>query len=216
MSKIEDKLIEITSSLGKADETQKSSKKDRDRYKDEFFETANDVLASRDLAQKTYSIVKDIKNPEEFASNRNPGWIVINISKTSEGYSVLLEEDPSFMPFVFVNQNDKKVYNRSIREGSLLLDDDLLKEEDPDLYDEVTQTPNADIIWDFLNEFDDSGLDDSLIQYIDDNPNKFPRILKSLDDLTESQIDDLQPYMYQGPKTVALNAPRKAKPEELN
>lgn len=213
-------LEAITFSLGEADVAQKVGKKDRDKLKDEFFALINEKLKAEDRARKVFKVstsLVDRDAVDEYAALRNPGWLVLDVALgEGDAWEVQLEEDPAFMPFVFVNPLDEKVYARSVRDGSLMLDDERLKEDDFDLYDEVTYVPGIAVIEDFLSMFGDHGMDEHLYGYAEDNPDKFPRVLRPLGELTEEQIADLGPYIYESKKTTALNAPRKAKPEELD
>lgn len=208
-------LEDITLKLGEADSLKKSSDKDRTKYKDLFFATATAMLSEGPLARKTVEIPKGTEGVEDFILSHNPGWSLMQVSEDET--KAVLEQDPKYLPFQFINPKDGKVYARSVREGSPMLDDDRLKVEDPDLYEEVTDIPGISLLRDFMDWIGGDSDDlDSVFDFAAEYEDRFPRVLKPLDDLSAQQIEDLKPYIYEGPKTVVLNAPRKAKPEEMD
>lgn len=87
--------------------------------------------------------------------------------------------------FEFVNATDGFVYTRQISKGAPSLDDERLREEDPELWEEITYVPEPE------------------------------RTLKPLDDLTPEQLARLGDYLVAGRQTVKLGAPKKVKPEDL-
>lgn len=141
----------LTRELGKAYDAQKkaekelkgddSKKKDRSPgLKERFFhEATQEAMAS--LAQKTY--IGGLGGSEfdafTLAEKYSPGWRAVSAEITSEGWRVLLEEDPAFKPFTYVNKEDKRVWGKQIVRSSPMLDDEELKNKDPDLWKRVTK-----------------------------------------------------------------------------
>ena len=87
--------------------------------------------------------------------------------------------------FEYVNKTDGLVYSRQISNGAPLLDDERLREEDPELWDQITYIPEPE------------------------------RTLKPLDELDPELLAKVGSYLITGRVTTKLGAPRKAKPEEL-
>jgi hypothetical protein len=65
---------------------------------------------------------------------------VISVQETKDPgeWDVLLEPDPALQPYSYVNRADGKVYSRIIAEGSPYLDDESLRDEKPDLWQQIT------------------------------------------------------------------------------
>jgi hypothetical protein len=182
-----DKLSEVSRSLGEAYRTWKSSGVEKDKLRKEFFETATQAVTERGLQTHINHIYgPTMDEAKERAAIYYPAWKILEVSNREDGFfEFLFEELPEYKAFTYVNSEDGYVYARQVSTGGINLDDDRLREENPDLYEAVTYEP------------------------------KVKRQLKSLDELTDEQIVQIQQYMYEGKPTTKLAAPRKAKPEEL-
>jgi hypothetical protein len=85
----------------------------------------------------------DIDAAKEEAQRLYPRYSVVEARAHVEegGYTeVLLRERPEYKSFTFVNKKDGQAYTRQISEGAPILDDEALKENDPELYKEITKT----------------------------------------------------------------------------
>lgn len=82
-------------------------------------------------------------------------------------------------PFEFVNESDGFLYSRQISQGAPSLDDEKLKREDPELWEEITYVPEPE------------------------------RILRPLEELDPDQIAKLGDYLVPGKKMNKLAAPKK-------
>jgi hypothetical protein len=134
------KLSSATQKLGNAYRNWKSFEKEKNEAKDEFFN-----LATEEVADGPASRVERIYGPTEGdvlgrVIQRFPAWILKECDPIEDSgyFTVLLEEDPKFHSFTFVNPEDGMVYSKQVVSGAPYLDDDLLQEMDPELYEEVT------------------------------------------------------------------------------
>ena len=202
-------LNAVSRHLGVAYDKWKQSEGDKDEYRDEFFELATKEVIARGLmteAKLVYGPSED--EAKERAELYYPAHRVleVNDSNDDDKWKVLLEERPELKAFTYVNRTDKKVYKRSIRRGSLQLDDDLMRERDNDLYMRVTEFPQW--VEDLAKNFD--GVYDYAFS------RDVPRSLKPQDQIADEDLPLLQEYMYESAPKVQLAPPRKAKPEELD
>jgi hypothetical protein len=70
---------------------------------------------------------------------QHPGWRIIDSHSIDGNHVYLIERDPNLVPYTYVNPDDGMVYARGTQESGPSLDDERLKEEDPALYDEITE-----------------------------------------------------------------------------
>lgn len=127
--------------LGEAYGNWKSWEKAKDRYKDEFFELITEQLSElcgQPVRVRTYP-GKSEAAARIRALLHNPGWL-ISSTRPSEhpelGWDFVMNEDAALLPFAIVVEGVK--YGRSVAKGPVMVDDDWLAEDDPDLYTEVT------------------------------------------------------------------------------
>lgn len=219
------KLTKITSDFQKAYKSSKTQETKKGTGKSDFFKELDAILEASPRAKK---VVDANGTPEEglqaFIEEFHPGWILDSFEYDRFGNptEIQLIEDPSSMPFVFVNEENKMVYSRSVREGSPAVDDSSLKESDWDFYLEVTQSSKEE---DLLTEFVDLVLNESfddLEEFLGEFVTKklrdgeITRSLRSLESLDKTQIEEIRDYLIPGRKTTVMATPRKAKPEELS
>lgn len=185
----------ITANLGLAYDSWKEFEKHKEKFRKEFFEKATKECA-KDVAEKLaqwYSPCEESEARKQILKY-NPGWLVMAIrtaffqvnDERIPGWEAVIEEDPAFKAFVYVNETDERVYKRSVAQGPLLLDDERMEVEDPELLSEVS----------FVLPWGD-------------------RVLMSLETLNPQTTAAVAPYLYRGKPKVKLDAPRKAKPEDL-
>lgn len=181
-------LAVLTERLGKRYDKWKhyEGKKDSDRI--EFFKAATLAEQNKALATKTVALSPALPEDEAraYLAKYHPRWVVKDL-KFGESLVVraLLEEDPQFTSFVYVNPRDRRVYTRQVNDGGPVLDDELLEAQDPELYSKVT----------FTSPWGES-------------------ILWPLDKLPDDLLAKLQSYIYPGKTKVVFAAPRKAKADE--
>lgn len=213
-----DELQEIAHALGEVYFMRKEAEDEQKLLREEFFDAITESFEGEDLARKTVAIPEDIINATEWAEKYNPGWRVVMI----QSEQVILEEDPAFKSSMIVVRTDpfevsaptkkkpdrvKTVYGyvvtKTIRSGTTLIDADRMREVDADLYNQVTTLPPW---WEGIKEFvtgDPAKVFAALGEY---------RVLR--DNLTDKEIAAIKPYVYEGPKTKALNVSYAAEDEQ--
>lgn len=214
--KTEDRTLQdVTTELGETYDIWKDSEKLKDEYKEEFFGLVTDEVRSS-VAKKTVKLAaKDAAEAEFLAARQNPRWIVEQVKGTkTKGFSVLLVENPLYVEFVYNNEELEKTFKRQVQDGSTVLDDEMLRKENPDLWLEVSEIPNLDTIEALFDEaFAHWNIEESLRSYIQ---NQFPvsqRTLKPFSEMTPEQISALDRYIYQSKPVVKFPKPAKIKEE---
>lgn len=131
-------LEEITSRLGRKYRAFKEAEKAKNEAKEAFFREATEVLSRETQAQILELIeAKDREEAKEVAHKQFPRYTLLDVKEESSGlYRILLEELPNMRSFSF--ENDGFIYQRQVTEGSLMIDDERLKEENPQLWEEIT------------------------------------------------------------------------------
>lgn len=181
-------LAAITTKLGSAHATSKKAEKELKESRSEFFEAIDEeILETETLARQTI-VVPDELDETSYIKQFFPGWRLVDPGSKKNTY--IIEEDPAFKKFVYVNHDDGQVYRRNVSQAGPSLDDDRLKAEDPELWEKITE-----------------------VQIV---PQQEVRVLKDLDTIPNAQLAAMQEYFVPGGMTVKLDAPRKAKPDELD
>lgn len=138
------------------------------------------------LARQTIYVEGD---PDQYVATLYPKWRIVKKEVThiddESEWRVIIEEDPEKKTYVYINPKDHKVYTRTVAESAPGVDLERLKEDNLLLYESITFKPDP------------------------------PRELKPLDQLTEDQKDILKRYLTPAKLVHRMEAPRKAKPEEL-
>jgi hypothetical protein len=185
-------LSQITKQLGSAHRAKSTAEKELKESRGKFFDAVDEeIVATETLAQQTVGIPTDVESAEAYVRQFHPGWRIVGDEPEEGAETALIEEDPAFKKFVYVNHDDGYVYRRNVSQGGPSLDNERLKAENPKLWKRITE---------------------ERVQ-----PATKVRVLKDLD--TEISNDDLaamQEYFVPGSMTVKLDAPRKAKPDELD
>lgn len=182
-------MREVTLDLGIHYEAWKKNEKAKDKDKAHFFALINQIISEYEPEEMLYEVVGRAL-PEDKAIARaekyNPRYEVEVIRASEHGYEAIMVERPEFRSFVFVNAEDGMLYQRQVVDGGQLLDDERLRDEDPDLYEEAT----FELPWG-------------------------ERIVRPFDSLGPIFLAAVQQYIYRGKPTVKLPAPRQASDEEL-
>ena len=153
-------------------------------------------------------------NPETYIEKYFPDWTVKEVdNRVTPIQSIVVQENPAFKSYTEIVNLDpwevkgKTVYgyviSRSVASGQIYVDDERLANLDSDLYSEVTEWENSDLI--YLLGLSDEQLEGT----------GWPRLVKSPDDLTPAQVEKLKPYLYPAPSTAKLLV-RYAKEDESN
>jgi hypothetical protein len=190
-------LAAITTKLGSAHATSKKAEKELKESRSEFFVAIDDeIVENETLARQTIELPSDIPFPVNeddqgvinYVKQFHPGWRLADVGSKENTY--IIEEDPSFKKFVYVNRKDGQVYRRNVSQAGPSLDDERLKEENPELWKRITESKVI--------------------------PRQVTRVLKDLETVSNKDLAEMQEYFVPGPMTVKLDAPRKAKPDELD
>lgn len=134
-------MSQVTKKLGQSYRQWKESEKEKNRLRDEFFRVATEACQEETPAQVVEQVeAQDEEECLRSAQRRFPRHKVLDVREVSEGqWNVILEENPELKEFSYVNEEDGQVYQRIISEGAPSLDDEGLKEEQPGLWEAITQ-----------------------------------------------------------------------------
>ncbi len=149
-----DELVEVTKQLGKNYLKAKAADKEKTACRAKFFELVNE--RENDEPTETIGVAAD-SEPEARAQALKyfPAHKVLTVRDNEDGTFLLeIQIDDPYRPFTFVNPEDGMVYARQARAGSLHLDEERLKEENPELYERVTYVPEERVLRD-LDEIED-------------------------------------------------------------
>lgn len=182
-------LEQVLPLLGDAYTQWKSYEGAKNDYKTEFFEHADVEVAKMGLAlrMETYEAATELAAVER-ALLHHPGWLIDTARphRHKAGvFEIVLKEDPALMPFSI--EHDGVKYSRQISRGSVLVDDDWLQAENPELYEAVT----------FALPWGD-------------------RITVPVEHMPKEILALLTKYIYNARPTVRLAAPKAIKAEEEN
>lgn len=206
-------LDEITSDFGESHGIKKDAEAILAERKEEFYAAADKDLEGGTLARRTVEIPEWVEDPDEWVATWHPGWRIDPEAVLKETWKVQIEEIPSLKKFIHINAEDGKVYIRNTVQGAPSLDDQLLMSQDPALWERVSMPdPSYALLWEFSKWAGGDIIHETVAIYL---KTQAPRILRPLEELDEETLQALQPYIAPGPLSVKMEAPRKAKPEEL-
>lgn len=132
-------LTKITKRLGQEYAVWKQSEKEKNKARDEFFAAVTEELESQVPAQSIQDIqARSEEQALRICQRQFVRHKVISIRQEGSVFRVVLEEDPSLRPFTYINPETEVVFNRIVSEGSPVLDDEGLREENPELWESVT------------------------------------------------------------------------------
>lgn len=134
-----DELAETTSRLGRVYDEWKQAEKFKDEYREEFFRQVSEKLKEEVAPQIIAEFpTEDEEEALRMAQRQYVRHRVVSSAPMEGGYQVVLEEDAELRPFTFLNKEDGQVYQRIVSEGSPSLDDEALAEEQPELWEAIT------------------------------------------------------------------------------
>lgn len=214
---------EVASELGEVYWIWKDGEAEKEELRKEFFKVAADSYSESDLATKTVVLPKDIvmsEDAESYALKYNPGWMFSSFTDDSgDPFKIVLKEDPNLKEWTEVVIVDEGVEDRSgkihpgyvisktIIGGSALVDDDRLKNLDPDLWEDVSEYSNWEYFSELANELDKS--EEWMKTWLAHKD--WPKIIKT--NLSSELIEAIKEYSYEGPRSIRLNV-RYAKDDE--
>lgn len=162
MSKRAKTLASVTKRLGRRYDKWKDAERLKKESQQDFFELATvEVNKDESLARKTVYVYGELKEAREHIAQYHPGWIVETYQhsdQVGDEIAFVLVEDPQYKPYKYVNRDLGLVFEREIRQGSVTLDDERLRKEDPELWQRVTQETRVLKDLDELDEEDTADL----------------------------------------------------------
>lgn len=204
----------VVKDLAPAYFTLKKSEKDKDKYRKEFFAAITKwVKENEDLAER----IVEVEAPHEdaaigYVEKYYPQWMFEEIRHHPEKdgwYEVIILENPEYHPYTITF--DGKEWGRQVASGSTLIDDDRIVEEDPNLWLEITEIRERDLVTTLIKGM---GLEpDHYKDLFEDlvGDGVLHRGLRPLESLDETVLARLQKYLYEGKPVVKLPAPKNVK-----
>lgn len=115
-----------------------------EKARDEFFAYATEQVDDPDLlARKTVQTTNGLLAGLVQVAKDYPEWRVLTSEQEDADdphtWNHLLEENPKFKSYVYADPDLGLVFERQFRSGKIVLDDERLKKENPELYDEVME-----------------------------------------------------------------------------
>jgi hypothetical protein len=223
---------DVATDLGEVYYLRLDAETEQKELRGEFFKASTLAAEAQGLAQKTVQIPEgmDSSQAEAYALRYNSGWrLVERYTGDDEVTKLIIEEDPEFKQHsevILVEDGvlDAKgkshpgyVVTKTVRSGSALIDDERMREEEPGLWEAITEYPNFDLYWEIAREStpEDEMTDDELAEWLI-SILKIRGVEPQLTDPStwpEEEIEAVARYTYEGPKTLALNV-RYAKDDE--
>lgn len=136
-------LKTITLQIAARHKRKNKAEADLKKARKEFFDAAREHWRSQPLAQKLLSYeVKTLNEAHTLAIQEYPAWIVIGSRPYPDeakqiGWEIMIEENPEYKAYEFTHPDLNLVFTKEVRAGSVTIDDERLKEKDPDLYKKV-------------------------------------------------------------------------------
>jgi uncharacterized protein YnzC (UPF0291/DUF896 family) len=133
-------LDDVTQRLGRSHKKWKEAEQQKNKLRDEFFAAVNEELANELAAQSIVDVEgQDEEEVLRIAQRRFQKHRVVDVRQESATtWKVVLEENPEYRDFQYINPEDGQVYSRIVAEGAPFLDDDAIREENPELWDKIT------------------------------------------------------------------------------
>lgn len=132
-------LDAITEKLVEKYKAFKSAEGEKDAEKKTFFDACNELVGANDLARQTVRLPESSEDSpldiEQYIGTFYPGWRLIE----GRAATAVIEEDPSFKPYVHINRDLGMVVKREVSQAGPSLDDERLRSEDPDLWKRITK-----------------------------------------------------------------------------
>lgn len=210
----EETIEDITSDFGFAYKEAKVTAKVKDDLQKRFFQAATAELEKTSLAQKVVEFDNTKYTPLDWVATYHPGWRFAELHQGGDNL-ILIEENPALLPYIYVNKRDKIVYARTTSSGSPQLDDERLRQDDPDLWNEISQWPEPwlSLVTNAFKSLNILNPEEQAQIFLQDQG--VQRTLKPIESLDDDQLVSLQEYLVPAPIAVRLVPPRLAKEDEL-
>lgn len=136
-------MDDITSRLGRAHKAWKDAEKEKNQHRERFFRAVREEF-EQELAPQSVEQVEATSEEQAWriAQRRFHRYRIVDIQQDdddSDKWNVILEEDPEYRSYQHVNPEDGQVYSKIVSEGAPYLDDDTLRDENPELWERITQ-----------------------------------------------------------------------------
>lgn len=223
---LDERLKVVATRLGKSYLAWKANEAKKEANRKDFFALATEAMSETELAEDIVEVrAPDESKARDRVKQKYPAWIVEAVQehpKREGWFEVIISENPELLPFVY--EAGFKI-KRSVSKGSPFIDDERLREEDPELWEEVTVLPYKGLLEELLYN---SGVDhrefeeeyegqepywqrDWVKKVLEDHGLR--RQLRSLDDLDSETLARLQEYIYEGRPSVKLSPVTKVDSE---
>lgn len=152
-------IEDIVKRLSDSYHTEKKAKKDKDEARNLFFEAITKNFTEDDLAEDL--VVVDAETEEEAlkqAESKYPTYTAEAAREHPEAegkFEVIVRESPDYKSFSITV--DGELWQRQIVVGSPVIDEERLRSEDPELYEQVTTLPTERVMKP-LKDIDDVAL----------------------------------------------------------
>src|SRR5690349_25097082 len=115
-------LDETTKKLGEEHRKWKEAEKEKNALRERFFREASEALSEQLPARSVVQIpAKDLEDVYRICQRRYPKHRVADVQEDNGEWNVVLEEDPQYRSFTYINKIDGQVYQRIISDGSAYL-----------------------------------------------------------------------------------------------
>ena len=142
-------LDRITEQIFQFDTEKKEATKALAVKRDEFFAEVTTILEHSQRAQKIINVgCFKIASKEivDYITTFFPGWRIVDYDIETE--KVVIEEDPAALPYSYINEELGFTFKRVISQATPSLNDEQLQEEDPELWERITE-PGPRVLKDF-------------------------------------------------------------------
>jgi len=219
-------IEDIVSELGPIQRRLTEDEKSKKALRTEFFDAATQEINPTSLVQDLLEVeAEDQVEVEAYVVKHHPAFEIDEVRKHPEKegfYEVIIIERPEFVPYSI--DHDGWTYRRQINKGDVFVDDDRMRDEDENLWIQVTDWPYREALdalisgHDVPQEMIDGTEADDGIKYLD-LPEQISKLegaglkrqLVNLKDLSPAIMVKIQEYMYEGPPKLVLPAPKKIK-----
>lgn len=206
----------VTKRFGAAYERNKKAKTWLEQQQKRLFQAFDEQIELHPPQRRRSTVIPEGKDAKEYITKFHPGWRIVSQQEDI----VILDENPSLLSHTFTNHETGMVYGRARVEASPSLDDDRLRQEDPQLWERITIWPEPwySLVHDAVKNFtavpwSPDSLDEVVGEHL--TAHGVERVLRDLNTLSTNDLALIEQYIIPGPVSVRLIPPRKTKPEEL-
>jgi len=212
-------LTKITNAFERAYNSAEKASQRKVVAQAKFFSAIDQVLEGKVRKQQLVDLEDsgyDGDDPVSFISRQYPGWRLVSVN--DDGLQAVIEEDPKFMKFSFVNKENSRVYQRTNTQAGSSLDNERLREENPELWDQVTTWPEPwyTLIYEFAiatAATTQEELEAELDKYL--KAQGMQRILKSPEEWSDDEFKAISKYIIPGSISTRIIKPRDATDKDI-